>query len=128
MIRNRNILFPCFIGVLFIISCRTQKIDEFLKNREYLTLRILDKEKFQFFYYKYDSAGVTNNYCQGSYSKQGNYYILHPDSLQGRNFNFELKQAYIDSLKSTSRIIIETNIKDFDHSGGYKIALFSDSF
>jgi hypothetical protein len=126
--KNRNILFLLFIGVLFIISCKVTKIDDFLKNYEDLTLQILDNEKFQFLYYKHDSAGVTNIYCRGSYSKQGNYYILHPDSLQERNFNFELKQAYLDSLKSTTRIIIETNIKDFDHSGGYKIALFSDSF
>lgn len=127
---ENKIIYPlifCIIVILLFISCGISKPNEDpFRYRESLELKTLGQHRFKYLYYKSDSTGITYNYCYGTYAKEGNDYILFPDTLHTRNFDFDLHQTYVDSLKSTTRIIIKTDLST-NFINDYKINLYTNS-
>jgi hypothetical protein len=128
MLRLFSKLLIFFIfGSLF--SCRTSKIDTFSTDRENVTLKLLNNNRFSYVYYKLAGMNYEDSkklFCIGTYLKLSkNIYELYPDTFDNKSVEVSVNSVE-NNYNGNTHIRINTNIYP-DRSNEYRIHLISDS-
>jgi len=120
---NRKILF-FFLAVF--CSCHASKLGlSDFRVKETLSLKFSNDTAFSYLYSHSDTLYNTLIYSQGVYSKDGNQYTLHADSINNNNFPAKISQEYQNDLGHNFRIKIMSDLT-FDHLNEYKLIIHLD--
>ncbi|TDQ09209.1 hypothetical protein [Pedobacter metabolipauper] len=104
---KRYLFYLCLIFIVNL-SCHTAKLDNFSKSVECIDFQVSDNNQFRLMYYNSNLDSLQYNYLQGSYTKQGDDFLLSSDTISNKNFDAILEEEK-GNFEGT-RIKVATNI------------------
>jgi hypothetical protein len=123
---TRNIIHATIVFLSCFIACTVRKPDDTIFSpKEFVNFKLIDNERFKYLHYKLDSI-ITVEYCEGTYTKQGNLYTIYPKDIGNRDFPCSSKQYQLTGLADKTRIKIKTDIVG-DYLNQYQIVVKFDS-